>query len=117
MALIDDLAEHWREKGKVAIDIVFHNRPVDYLRIQTSILPKELLFENKSIADADDAALDAMETFWSAVDRGEIKIVENKQKALPDGRRSEKVIADGAPDNRGRAETASRVPTKPGDDC
>src|SRR5262245_24954956 len=78
MALIDDLREHWREKGKVAIDIVFHNRPVDYLRIQTSILPKELLLETTNISDYDDSVLDAMAEFWGAVERGEIKIVENK---------------------------------------
>ena len=45
-AFLEALAEHFQEEGHKAIEICFHERPVEYLKIVASILPKELEVTN-----------------------------------------------------------------------
>lgn len=47
-AFIDALAKHWAENGDAAIDIVFKERPTEYLKIIAGLMPKEL-----TLADDD----------------------------------------------------------------
>ncbi len=41
-SLLEELADHFETKGKVAIDIVFKDRPHDYLKIIASLVPKQM---------------------------------------------------------------------------
>jgi hypothetical protein len=56
-ALLEDLADDWREGGKAMMRI---ERPAEYVRVMCSILPKELLFETGAVSELDDAELDYM---------------------------------------------------------
>ena len=55
-AMLEDLAADWREGGAAAIKMMRIERPAEYCRMMTSILPKELLFENTA-AELDDDQL------------------------------------------------------------
>jgi hypothetical protein len=41
--LVDDFAQHWREYGYAAIERVYKKDPTAYLKIATSLVPRELL--------------------------------------------------------------------------
>jgi hypothetical protein len=41
-SLLEELAQHFETKGKAAIDVVFQERPHDYLKIIASLLPKQM---------------------------------------------------------------------------
>jgi hypothetical protein len=59
-ALLEDLAADWREGGAAAIKMMRMEKPAEYVRVMCSILPKELIFENSTITELDDAELDHM---------------------------------------------------------
>ena len=41
-SLLEELAQHFETKGKNAIDVVFKERPHDYLKIIASLVPKQM---------------------------------------------------------------------------
>ena len=41
-SLLEGLAQHFETKGKNAIDVVFKERPHDYLKIIASLVPKQM---------------------------------------------------------------------------
>jgi len=41
-SLLEELADHFETKGKAAIDVVFNERPHDYLKIIASLVPKQM---------------------------------------------------------------------------
>ncbi len=43
--VIEMFAEHWEKHGREAIDIVFKERPSDYLRFAANFLPKEQIVQ------------------------------------------------------------------------
>ena len=59
-AMLEDLAADWREGGAAAIKMMRIERPAEYVRVMCSILPKELILENSTITELDDAELDHM---------------------------------------------------------
>jgi hypothetical protein len=54
-ALAQDFAEH----GEGVIRIVRMERPVEYMKIVSNLMPRELILENV-LGDVDDAALDEL---------------------------------------------------------
>jgi hypothetical protein len=71
--VIEAFAEHWAEHGKEAIEIVFKERPADYLRFAANFLPKETITQDiKPESEMSD------EEFVSAMDkiRDRLKVVK-----------------------------------------
>ena len=60
--MIEAFAEHWEKHGKAAIDIVFKERPSDYLRFAGNFLPKETIVETSTPEQemTDDEFQDAL---------------------------------------------------------
>ena len=54
-AVLEDLMADWAEGGAAAIKIMRIEQPAAYVRVMCSILPKELIFENSTITELDDA--------------------------------------------------------------
>jgi len=61
-AVLEDLMADWAEGGAAAIKMMRIEQPAAYVRVMCSILPKELIFENSTITELDDAELDHMIT-------------------------------------------------------
>ena len=61
-AVLEDLVADWAEGGAAAIKMMRIEQPATYVRVMCSILPKELIFENSTITELDDAELDHMIT-------------------------------------------------------
>jgi hypothetical protein len=65
--LVEDFAKHWREFGYAAIERVYAENPGLYLKIATSLVPRELLLqvsrpmEQLSDAELQQAALEEQE--------------------------------------------------------
>ena len=59
-AVLADLMADWAEGGAAAIKMMRVERPAEYVRVMCSILPKELILENSTITELDDAELDYM---------------------------------------------------------
>ena len=59
-AVLEDLMADWAEGGAAAIKMMRIEQPAAYVRVMCSILPKELIFENSTITELDDAELDHM---------------------------------------------------------
>ena len=64
--VFDDIFRHWNEpaggdlcKGQAALELLYRERPGDYLKLTASILPREFVFEN-AITELDDDELDRM---------------------------------------------------------
>jgi hypothetical protein len=57
-ALLEDLADDWREGGRAAVKMMRIERPAEYVRVMCSILPKELLFETGAVSELGDDELD-----------------------------------------------------------
>ena len=64
--VFDDIFRHWNEpaggdlcKGQAALELLYREKPGDYLKLTASILPKEFVFEN-AITELDDDELDYM---------------------------------------------------------
>ena len=66
--VFDDIFRHWNEpaggelcKGQAALELLYRERPGEYLRLTASVLPKEFVFEN-AVTELDDDELDQMIT-------------------------------------------------------
>jgi hypothetical protein len=66
--VFEDIFAHWCEpavpgaehcKGQAALELLYRQRPGDYLRLTASVLPKEFVFEN-AVAELDDDQIDEM---------------------------------------------------------
>jgi hypothetical protein len=64
--VFDDIFRHWNEpaggdlcKGQAALELLYREKPGDYLKLTASILPKEFVFEN-AVTELDDDELDRM---------------------------------------------------------
>jgi hypothetical protein len=56
--LVQDFADHWRAHGRAAIEKVYDENPGLYLKIATSLVPKELLIEvSRPLENLSDAEL------------------------------------------------------------
>jgi hypothetical protein len=64
--VFDDILKHWNEpaggdlcKGQAALELLYREKPGDYLKLTASVLPKEFVFEN-AVTELDDEELDCM---------------------------------------------------------
>jgi hypothetical protein len=66
--VFDDILAHWTEptapgsetcKGQQALEMLYRERPGEYLRLTASVLPREFIFEN-AVTELDDDELDRM---------------------------------------------------------
>jgi hypothetical protein len=66
--VFDDILAHWTEpaapgaelsKGQVALELLFKERPGEYLRLTASLLPREFVFDS-AVTELDDDELDRM---------------------------------------------------------
>jgi hypothetical protein len=55
--LLEDLSENWHRNGKAALEIMFREKPSEYVRACLSILPREFTFESVT-NELDDEQLD-----------------------------------------------------------
>ena len=93
--VFDDIFQHWNEpaggelcKGQAALELLYRERPGEYLRLTASVLPKEFVFEN-AVTELDDDELDRMIEMLRerALSARHEQTIELKPKALPNGRR------------------------------
>jgi hypothetical protein len=94
--VFDDIFRHWNEpaggdlcKGQAALELLYRERPGEYLRLTASVLPKEFVFEN-AVTELDDEELDRMietlrERALSARQEQTLEL-RAQPKALPNGR-------------------------------
>src|SRR3981189_2370014 len=61
-----DIFQHWLEeagnglcKGQAALELLYRENPGGYLKLTTSVLPREFLFQS-TVGELDDSELDAM---------------------------------------------------------
>ena len=94
--VFDDIYRHWNEpaggelcKGQAALELLYRERPGEYLRLTASVLPKEFVFEN-AVTELDDDELDRMiETLREralAARQEQALELKPEPKALPNGR-------------------------------
>ena len=94
--VFDDIFRHWNEpaggelcKGQAALELLYRERPGEYLRLTASVLPKEFVFEN-AVTELDDDELDHMITMLReralAARQEQALELETEPKALPNGR-------------------------------
>jgi hypothetical protein len=64
--VFDDILKHWNEpaggelcKGQAALELLYREKPGEYLKLTASVLPKEFVFEN-AVTELDDEELDRM---------------------------------------------------------
>jgi hypothetical protein len=64
--VFDDIFRHWCEptggelcKGQAALELLYRERPGEYLRLTASVLPKEFVFEN-AVTELGEEELDRM---------------------------------------------------------
>ena len=64
--VFDDILKHWNEpaggdlcKGQAALELLYREKPGDYLKLTASVLPRDLVIENVA-ANLDDDELDRM---------------------------------------------------------
>jgi hypothetical protein len=64
--VFDDILKHWNEpaggdlcKGQAALELLYREKPGDYLKLTASVLPKEFVFEN-AVTELDDEELEFM---------------------------------------------------------
>jgi hypothetical protein len=63
-----DVLNHWNEtiegrnisKGMAALEVMRKERPSEYVKTVVSLLPKELLLGDSTLADLDDGQIDAL---------------------------------------------------------
>ena len=94
--VFDDILKHWNEpaggelcKGHAALELLYREKPGDYLKLTASVLPKEFVFEN-AVTELDDEELDRMiealrERALSARQEQTFEL-KTQPKALPNGR-------------------------------
>jgi hypothetical protein len=94
--VFDDIFRHWNEpaggdlcKGQAALELLYREKPGEYLKLTASVLPKEFVFEN-AVTELDDEELDRMiemlrERALSARQEQTLEL-KAQPKALPNGR-------------------------------
>ena len=93
-AFLEALAEHFQEEGHKAIEIVFHERPVEYLKIVAAILPKEFEVTNTNIlAELPDADLELLIAYVTRVVGGGLKTALRQSKDELTRRRTENKLS------------------------
>jgi hypothetical protein len=95
--VFDDIFQHWNEpaggelcKGQAALEVLYREKPGDYLKLTASVLPKEFVFEN-AVTELDDDELDRMiemlrERALAARQEQALELKPEKPKALLNGR-------------------------------
>ena len=94
--VFDDIFRHWNEpaggdlcKGQAALELLYREKPGEYLKLTASVLPKEVVFEN-AVTELDDDELDRMiETLREralAARQEQTLELKAQPKALPNGR-------------------------------
>lgn len=65
--VFDDILAHWNEpiegrnvtKGVAALEVMRKEKPSEYVKVVTSLLPKELVLSDTTLADATEEQIDA----------------------------------------------------------
>jgi hypothetical protein len=68
--VFEDILAHWNEpiegrnisKGMAALEVMRKERPAEYVKVVTSLLPREVLLGDSTTADLDDAQIDVLLT-------------------------------------------------------
>ena len=88
------LQDHFAERGQAAIEIVFREKPVEYLKIIASVLPKEFILEDGRIEAMGDDELEQrladIKRIRAAADRG---IIIEGTRAAVEGEQAQIVFA------------------------
>jgi hypothetical protein len=66
--VFEDILDNWNapvegrniSKGQAALEVMRKERPSEYVKIVCSLLPKELLLGDSTLADLDDGQIDAL---------------------------------------------------------
>src|SRR6478609_1597863 len=112
---IVEIFSHWFEvmdektgktRGQATLDYLFHSEPLDYARLMTSLIPKELIVENNldSIPDSDiDQMIERIRQRLE--DERATKQIEARRQLEHAGTRSgaEQVRGGEEPENSGKA--------------
>jgi hypothetical protein len=64
---LDSLADDFEKEGEAVIRFVRADKPVDYLKIIASVLPKELLMPDSPLSDVSDEDLAEAITIYRAM--------------------------------------------------
>ena len=94
--VFDDIFRHWNEpaggdlcKGQAALELLYREKPGEYLKLTASVLPKEVVFEN-AVTELDDEELDrmieALRDRAIAARQEQALELKPEPKALPNGR-------------------------------
>jgi hypothetical protein len=66
--VFEDILAHWNEpiegrnvsKGMAALEVMRKERPAEYVKVVTSLLPKELILGDSTTADLSDEQIDTL---------------------------------------------------------
>jgi len=66
--IFEDVLAHWNEtipgrnisKGMAALEMMHREKPADYVKAVLSIMPKELVFSDSTVADLSDDQIDTL---------------------------------------------------------
>src|SRR4051794_7133119 len=66
--IFEDVLSHWNEpiegrnisKGIAALEVMRKEKPAEYVKIVTSLLPKELVFSDSTVQDLNDEQIDTL---------------------------------------------------------
>ena len=76
-------------KGQAALELLYREKPGEYLKLTASVLPKEVVFEN-AVTELDDEELDrmieALRDRAIAARQEQTLELKAQPKALPNGR-------------------------------
>ena len=57
-AFLEELSAHFEKEGHKAIELCFHEKPIEYLKIIASVLPKEFEVTENRLAEIPDDELE-----------------------------------------------------------
>ena len=66
--IFEDVLSHWNEpiegrnitKGMAALEVMRKEKPAEYVKVVTSLLPKELVFSDSTVQDLSDEQIDTL---------------------------------------------------------
>jgi hypothetical protein len=66
--VFEDVLQHWNQpvegrnisKGMAALEVMRKERPGEYVKVVVSLLPRELLLGDSTLADLDDGQIDTL---------------------------------------------------------
>src|SRR5215831_792687 len=66
--IFEDVLSHWNEpiegrnitKGMAALEVMRKEKPAEYVKVVTSLLPKELVFSDSTVQDLSDEQVDTL---------------------------------------------------------